>query len=134
MLLFAHTLLVVLCNAAGLLAGLALRYDASRMVNMQARATAAAAAIGEALAALQPDASAQEMGNAAASAASSAYDKVCNKDVTNAKVTGWHAVRLAHTSSCLLIDVGWLTYDAAPCMLVHLGWLCVAMLSRSRCV
>jgi minor histocompatibility antigen H13 len=67
------------CNAAGLLAGLALRYDASRMVNMQARATAAAAAISEALAALQPDASAKEMGDAAASAASSAYDKVCNR-------------------------------------------------------
>lgn len=63
---------------AGLLAGLALRYDASRIVNMQARATAAAAAISEALAALQPDASAKEMGDAAASAASTAYDKVCS--------------------------------------------------------
>ncbi|WIA37495.1 hypothetical protein OEZ86_014409 [Tetradesmus obliquus] len=65
----------------GLLAGLALRYDASRIVNMQARATAAAAAISEALAALQPDASAKEMGDAAASAASTAYDKVADKEL-----------------------------------------------------
>lgn len=61
---------------AGLLAALALRYDASRITNMQARAVAAAAAISDALAALQPGASGREMANAAAAAADKAYDKV----------------------------------------------------------
>jgi minor histocompatibility antigen H13 len=85
----AAALLCCTTAVVGLLAGLALRYDASRIVNMQARATAAAAAISEALAALQPDATAKEMGDAAASAASTAYDKVCGQTVAELRVHGF---------------------------------------------
>lgn len=61
----------------GLLAGLALRFDASRATDMRARATAAAAAIGDALTRLGSTASATEMGTAAADAAAAAFDRVC---------------------------------------------------------
>lgn len=66
---------------AGLLACLALRYDASRSTDMRARAVAAADAISSALAQLEPGASGTEMANAAAQAAEAAYDKVADREL-----------------------------------------------------
>eukprot|EP00877_Chromochloris_zofingiensis_P002263 jgi/Chrzof1/12037/Cz06g19010.t1 len=65
----------------GLLACLALRYDASRSTDMRARAVAAADAISSALAQLEPGASGTEMANAAAQAAEAAYDKVADREL-----------------------------------------------------
>ena len=61
---------------AGLLACLALRYDASRSTDMRARAVAAADAINIALKDLDPGASSMEVANATANAAEAAYDQV----------------------------------------------------------
>ncbi|KAI8472925.1 MAG: peptidase A22B, signal peptide peptidase [Monoraphidium minutum] len=64
----------------GLLAALALRYDASRSTDMRARAAAAAAAIQGALEGLEPGATRQQMGDAAADAALAAYDAVADRE------------------------------------------------------
>jgi minor histocompatibility antigen H13 len=65
----------------GLLACLALRYDASRAVDLRSRGIAAAEAIQEALSALPPNASGDEIADAAGAAAESAYDKVADMEV-----------------------------------------------------
>jgi minor histocompatibility antigen H13 len=63
----------------GLLASLALRYDASRAVDMRTRAAASAAAIdGVMVAGFDAGASDQDIGNAAADAASAAFDGVAS--------------------------------------------------------
>ncbi|GLC34018.1 hypothetical protein PLESTM_000144600 [Pleodorina starrii] len=64
----------------GLLACLALRYDASRSTDMRARAVAAAEAITSALAALEPGASSRQIAEATASAADVAYDRVADQE------------------------------------------------------
>ena len=65
----------------GLLACLALRYDASRAVDLRSRGIAAAEAIQEALSALPPNASGDEIADAAGAAAEIAYDKVADMEV-----------------------------------------------------
>jgi minor histocompatibility antigen H13 len=79
----------------GLLAALALRYDASRCVDLRPRASAALAAIENALSELPTDADRRSMGQAAADAAIEAYDKVAQAD---------DAQRLASTSGGGLSD------------------------------
>jgi minor histocompatibility antigen H13 len=64
----------------GLLACLALRYDASRSTDMLARAVAAAAAIKDTVAGFDPDASSRQVAQAAAEAASVAYDRVADRE------------------------------------------------------
>ncbi len=64
----------------GLLACLALRYDASRSTDMLARAVAAAAAIKDTVAGFDPDASSRQVAQAAAEAAEVAYDKVADRE------------------------------------------------------
>ena len=64
----------------GLLAALALRYDASRAVDLRPRADAAIGAIDDAIAALPPGADQMAAGDAAATAADAAYDKVADAD------------------------------------------------------
>lgn len=64
----------------GLLASLALRYDASRCVDLRPRALAAIAAIEGALSALPADADRRAIGAAAADAALDAYDTVAEQD------------------------------------------------------
>eukprot|EP00892_Ulva_mutabilis_P012076 jgi/Ulvmu1/9240/UM005_0340.1 len=64
----------------GLLAGLALRYDASRAVDLRPRADAAIGAIDDAIAALPPGADQMDAGDAAAAAADKAYDEVADAD------------------------------------------------------
>lgn len=66
--------------AAGLLACLALRYDASRSTDMRSRALAAADAINDALATLEPGASGRQIADAAAAAADQAYDRVADRE------------------------------------------------------
>ncbi|KAG2490650.1 hypothetical protein HYH03_011040 [Edaphochlamys debaryana] len=65
----------------GLLACLALRYDASRSVDMKARALAAAEAMEEAIAGLQPGATGLQVANATADAAFAAYDRVADREL-----------------------------------------------------
>ena len=65
----------------GLLACLALRYDASRTVDMRARGIAAAAAIQGAIKALPPGASGNEVAEATGDAATAAYDRVADLEV-----------------------------------------------------
>lgn len=57
---------------------LALRYDASRAVDMRARGIAAGDAILEALASLAPDASGDEVADATGQAAEQAYDAIAD--------------------------------------------------------
>ncbi len=57
------------------------RYDASRTVDMRARANAAADAINGALAALDPGSSGKQMATAVADAALEAYDRVADREV-----------------------------------------------------
>ena len=64
----------------GLLAGLALRYDASRVIDMRPRALASFAAIETALSNLPKDAGRREMEDAAATAAFEAYDELADAD------------------------------------------------------
>ncbi|GIL71574.1 hypothetical protein Vretifemale_2115, partial [Volvox reticuliferus] len=64
----------------GLLACLALRYDASRSTDMRARAVAAAEAITSALAALEPGATGRQIADATADAAEAAYDRVADQE------------------------------------------------------
>jgi minor histocompatibility antigen H13 len=64
----------------GLLACLALRYDASRSTDMRARARAAAEAITSALDGLAPGSSSQAAANAASSAAERAYDDFADRE------------------------------------------------------
>ncbi|KAG2447563.1 hypothetical protein HYH02_007487 [Chlamydomonas schloesseri] len=64
----------------GLLACLALRYDASRSVDMKARAVAAAEAITSALAALDPKATSRQVADATADAACNAYDRIADQE------------------------------------------------------
>lgn len=65
----------------GLLACLALRYDASRSVDMRARGIAAAAAIQEAIDTLPAGASGDEIAQATGSAAEAAYDRIADIEV-----------------------------------------------------
>jgi minor histocompatibility antigen H13 len=65
----------------GLLACLALRYDASRAVDMRARGVAAAEAIAGALGALHPGASGDDVAKAAGDAAEAAYDRVADEEL-----------------------------------------------------
>jgi len=65
----------------GLLACLALRYDASRSVDMKGRAVAAAAAIRQAMDGLEVGASGRQIADATASAAEKAYDKFADEEV-----------------------------------------------------
>ncbi|EFJ53057.1 hypothetical protein VOLCADRAFT_85944 [Volvox carteri f. nagariensis] len=64
----------------GLLACLALRYDASRSTDMRARAVAAAEAITSALAALEPGATSRQIADATADAAEAAYDRIADQE------------------------------------------------------
>lgn len=64
----------------GLLAALALRYDASRAVDLRPRADAAIGAIDDAIAALPPGADQMDAGDAAADAADKAYDAIADAD------------------------------------------------------
>ncbi|KAG2425833.1 hypothetical protein HXX76_013458 [Chlamydomonas incerta] len=64
----------------GLLACLALRYDASRSVDMKARAVAAADAITSALASLDPKATSRQVADATADAACNAYDRIADQE------------------------------------------------------
>jgi len=70
----------MLTITAGLLACLALRYDASRSIDMRARATAAADAINSALAALDKNATSTQIANSAAAAAEAAFDRVADRE------------------------------------------------------
>ena len=65
----------------GLLAALALRYDASRAINMQARGFAAATAMQEAIDSLLPGASDDEIAKLTGSAAERAYDAVADLEL-----------------------------------------------------
>jgi minor histocompatibility antigen H13 len=65
----------------GLLACLSLRFDASRSVDIRGRAVAAAEAMQEALEALHPDATGDEIADAAGGAAEAAYDKIADLEV-----------------------------------------------------
>jgi Signal peptide peptidase len=73
--LMAHSTTV-----AGLLAGLCLRYDASRATDLRPRACVSMAAIEESLAKLPQNAQRREIGEAAADAAAKAYDSVADED------------------------------------------------------
>lgn len=74
----------------GLLACLCLRYDASRTVDLRPRAEASMAAIEQAMAELPQGADKQQMGEAAASAAHAAYDKLADADdARRAATTTW---------------------------------------------
>eukprot|EP00198_Chlamydomonas_reinhardtii_P000945 XP_001690280.1 signal peptide peptidase-like protein [Chlamydomonas reinhardtii] len=64
----------------GLLACLTLRYDASRSVDMKARAVAAAEAITSALASLDPKATSRQVADATADAACNAYDRIADQE------------------------------------------------------
>lgn len=64
----------------GLLACLALRYDASRVIDMKPRAIASFEAIDSALSGLPEDAGRGAMGDAAADAAFRAYDNIADAD------------------------------------------------------
>ncbi|DBA92291.1 hypothetical protein WJX79_003930 [Trebouxia sp. C0005] len=64
----------------GLLACLALRYDASRAINMGARADAAAEALKGAFSNMDPASSGRQMADAAAEAAGTAVDKVADAE------------------------------------------------------
>lgn len=64
----------------GLLACLALRYDASRAINMGARADAAAEALKGAFSRLDPGATGRQMADAAAEAAGTAVDEVADAE------------------------------------------------------
>ncbi|KXZ51676.1 PSL3 protein [Gonium pectorale] len=64
----------------GLLACLALRYDATRSTDMRARAVAAADAIRSALAALEPGATSRQIADATADAAEAAYDRIADQE------------------------------------------------------
>jgi minor histocompatibility antigen H13 len=64
----------------GLLACLALRYDASRVIDMRPRAVASLAAIDKALGSLPADTNRGEMGDAAVDAAFLAYDNIADTD------------------------------------------------------
>lgn len=64
----------------GLLAGLCLRYDASRTIDLRPRAAASIAAIQESLARLPAGAGRREAGAAAAEAAGAAYDDIADAD------------------------------------------------------
>ncbi|GBF93215.1 signal peptide peptidase [Raphidocelis subcapitata] len=73
----------------GLLAALALRYDATRSTDMRARASAAAAAIADALGSMEPGSSGKQMADAAADAALAAYDVVADaEDAQRARSQG----------------------------------------------
>ena len=65
----------------GLLACLALRYDASRSIDMRARGMAAAEAISEALASLDPTATGDEIAEATGDAAIAAYDRIADLEL-----------------------------------------------------
>ena len=65
----------------GLLACLALRYDASRCVDMRARGMAAAEAIKEALESLDATATGDEIAEAAGDAAIAAYDRIADLEL-----------------------------------------------------
>ncbi|GAX72854.1 hypothetical protein CEUSTIGMA_g309.t1 [Chlamydomonas eustigma] len=71
----------------GLLACLALRYDASRAVDMRARAQAAGSAIMTALSSLGATASSREVADSTADAASKAYDSFADKEQTQRERT-----------------------------------------------
>ena len=64
----------------GLLAGLCLRYDASRAIDLRPRAAASIAAIQDSLAQLPAGAGRREAGAAAAEAAGAAYDDIADAD------------------------------------------------------
>ncbi|KAL4439828.1 hypothetical protein ABPG75_002829 [Micractinium tetrahymenae] len=64
----------------GLLACLALRYDASRVVDLRARGVAVANALQDALGSMDKSASRREMGDVAVNAAESAYDLVADME------------------------------------------------------
>lgn len=64
----------------GLLACLALRYDASRSTDMRARASAAADAMSNAISGLEPDATSRQIADVTGSAAEKAYDKVADQE------------------------------------------------------
>ncbi|BDA44066.1 probable minor histocompatibility antigen H13 [Coccomyxa sp. Obi] len=67
----------------GLLACLALRYDASRATDMRARALAAADALRDSLANMQTGASDREIAHAAADAAEAAFDEVADAELAH---------------------------------------------------
>lgn len=89
----------------GLLAGLALRYDASRAVDLRGRTDAAIGAIDDAIAALPPGADQMDAGDAAADAADKAYDAVADADdarlVSEASSSGAEAPRKPPTDAVL---------------------------------
>jgi len=64
----------------GLLACLALRYDASRTVDLQGRAMACAAALQDAMKGLPSDASGKQVMDSAADAVDVAYDDLCDRE------------------------------------------------------
>jgi hypothetical protein len=68
-------------NAAVYASSLHIRYDASRVVDMKARAQAAGQAILDVLADIDPAATRRQMGDAAATAASDAYDAFADREV-----------------------------------------------------
>jgi len=93
----------------GLLACLALRYDASRTVDMKARAQAAAQAITDALASLEPGSSGKQMAETAADAAFAAYDRVADRELQQREntVNGVNAgSSLPATSKAASMDTG----------------------------
>lgn len=65
----------------GLLACLALRYDASRSVDMRSRGVAAAEAIQEAIDSLDPEATGDEIATATGLAAEAAYDRIADLEL-----------------------------------------------------
>ena len=74
----------------GLLACLALRYDASRVVDMKARAQAAGRAIVDALSGIDPGATGRQVADTAADAAVSAYDAFADRELQQRQRTMDH--------------------------------------------
>lgn len=72
----------------GLLAGLALKYDASRAVDMRSRGVAAAEAIQDVLETMSPNATNRQVAEAAADAADVAYDLVADAQTEGRRRTG----------------------------------------------
>ncbi|KAK9808724.1 hypothetical protein WJX72_002527 [[Myrmecia] bisecta] len=116
----------------GLLACLALRYDASRATDMRARAAAAAQAFTTAIAALKPDATSNQIADATASAADAAYDNVAESEAEQRR-------RTEGTSTSGSTDTVFAASEAVmhqrtyfiPVMVAYVGGLGIAFAANS---
>ncbi|EIE25839.1 peptidase A22B, signal peptide peptidase [Coccomyxa subellipsoidea C-169] len=107
----------------GLLACLALRYDASRATDMRARALAAADALKDSLASMQAGATDREIAHAAADAAEAAFDEVADAELAHRVSTQGGASASPFAVSDAVLHQR--TYFV-PTMLAYVGGLGIA--------